>query len=169
MNGIYLYGKYLIFKTFSAWFNSSILINFIKVALVYVWALFIGIHSYIFCILALIIIDVFFGIKASLKQGKPYKTRILRKGLLGVILIAFILDTVLQNGIQFSQYYVTFIGSAMISFYEASSIVEKLIIIYPEIPFLKRLARLLNVLDREVEKKTTALITDGEVIQEEEK
>jgi phage-related holin len=173
MNGIYLYGKYLILKTFSAWFNSSILINFIKVALVYLWALFIGIHSYIFCILALIIIDVVFGIKASLKQGKPYKTRILRKGLLekfvlyfGVILIAFILDTVLQNGIQFSQYYVTFIGSAMISFYEASSIVEKLIIIYPEVPFLKRLARLLNVLDTEVEKKTTALITDGEVIQE---
>lgn len=176
MKGMFLYGKYLILKTINAWANSSVVLNSIKLGLVYVWAIFIGIHSYVYCILALIIIDVYFGIKASLKQGEPYKTRILRKGLLEkfvlyffVLLIAFILDTVLQHGIEYSKYYIAFIASAMISFYEASSIVEKLIIIYPDVPFLKRLARLLNVLDTEVEKKTTAIITDAPVKEEEEK
>jgi len=174
MKEMLLYGKMLIGKSIFVWLKQSAIANYLKLAIVYVWALFIGIHSYIYCILTLILIDVVFGIKASLKQGKPYRTRILRKGLLEkfvlyffVILVAFIVETVVKQGIEYDRYYIVFIAASMISFYEAGSIIEKLIILYPQFPFLKRLGGLLNVLDTEVEKKTTAIIMDGEAKEDE--
>ena len=102
------------------------------------------------------------GIKASLKRGEPYQSKKLWRGLLQrsflytALVVSFImLDVVCQHAIyNYGKYYIAAFACTLIAFYEASSIVEKLIQIFPNVPFLKRIGTTLNLLDKKYEDST---------------
>lgn len=115
------------------------------------WLFFAGIHSYIFCILALTILDVVTGIIASIKKGNKFKSRILRKGLIEKVLLylvllisVFILELVIKTAINYTAFYMVLVATVCICTYELSSILENLYVIRPDMKFIKRLIKLSN-------------------------
>ncbi len=115
------------------------------------WMHFVGIHSYIYAVIALTVIDVATGIIASIKKGEKFKSRILRKGLIEkvclyliIMVSTFILESVIRTGIELETYWLVMVATTLISTYEFSSIVENLLVINPNLTFLKRLQKISN-------------------------
>ncbi len=120
-------------------------------ALAAVWFFFAGIHTYIYAVLALTIIDVITGLLAAHKRGEAITSRKLRKGLLEkfalylVILISiFTLDVVLKSILPVESFYLSAIVTFLISTYECTSILENVLVINPNIPFIKPLVKVFN-------------------------
>lgn len=114
-----------------------------------VWLMLGGVHTYLYTIVALTVIDVITGVWKSLRQGEPFTSRKLRKGLLekvGLYLLllvsVFILDNLLMGVIGHSTGYFAFIITFLISCYELTSIAENLSVLMPQIPFLRGLVRI---------------------------
>lgn len=114
-----------------------------------IWLMMGGVHTYLYTIVALTVIDVITGVWKSLRQGEPFTSRKLRKGLLekvGLYLLllvsVFILDKLLMGVIGHSTGYFAFIITFLISCYELTSIAENLSVLMPQIPFLRGLVRI---------------------------
>lgn len=127
--------------------------NNILKAIIASWLFFAGIHTYIYCVLALVFIDVITGIIASLKKGEEFKSRILRKGLVEKVILynllmisVFVLEIVIKTAFDYSAFYLVLIATVCITTYEISSIMENILIIRPELGFIKRLITLTNKL-----------------------
>ena len=110
-----------------------------------------GIHVYMYMVGALVLIDVATGLYASLKRGEGFSSRKLRKGLLEklalylVLMIAVCLtEKLTMTVLGFHTFYLTWLVSTLICFYEVSSVCENLVSIRPDIPFLSGLVRLFN-------------------------
>lgn len=130
--------------------NSPFLIKVAKLA-VAAWMFFAGIHVYFYCILVLTTIDVVTGVAASIKKGEPFKSKILRKGLIekGILynvlmLSVFALEMIIKTAVEYKAFYLVLISSMMIGTYELSSIVENLILINPNLSFLKSILKMSN-------------------------
>lgn len=146
------------------WLNSTAL-GFITKFIVSGWLLFIGVHVYFYYVIALMFIDVFTGIWASRVAGDAFQSKKLRKGLLEkfalyVILIisVFILELILKKILSYNEFYGVALLAIFISTYEISSIIEKVLIINPNLTFLNKVARILNLLDNRLEKKAEKTI-----------
>jgi len=111
------------------------------------WLFFVGIHSYIYAIMALSVIDVIIGIIAARKKGEAISSRKLRKGLLEktalymfLLISVFVMDKLMASVLG-SGHYFSFIVTVLICSYEVTSIIENLSILNPNIPFLSGLVR----------------------------
>ena len=132
--------------------NSTTANNILK-AIIAGWLFFAGIHTYIYCVLALVIIDVITGIIASLKKGEEFKSRILRKGLIEKVILynllmisVFVLEIVIKTAFNYSAFYLVLIATVCITTYELSSIMENILVIKPELGFIRKLITLTNKL-----------------------
>ena len=144
------YAVEIIKKITSTLINTSFWNNALKFILA-CWLYFAGIHTYIYCILALTVIDVTTGIFASLKRGEKFKSRILRKGLVEKVLLynlmlisIFILELIIKTGFNYSTFYLVLVATVCIATYEISSILENVLTIRPELSFINRLIKLTN-------------------------
>ena len=137
-------------KLVNQFFHSTIWSNLIK-AVIASWLFFAGIHTYIYCVLGLVLIDVVTGIIASLKKGNKFKSRILRKGLIEKVILynllmisVFILEIVIKTAVNYSAFYMVLIATVLISTYELSSILENILVINPNLSFISKLINLSN-------------------------
>ncbi|MDO9374553.1 MAG: phage holin family protein [Ferruginibacter sp.] len=110
---------------------------------------FAGIHVYLYCVFILVIFDVITGIKASMTKGEKFTSRFLKKGLLEklalyliLILAAFFLELVLKSMYQWDKNFIAFLVTMLISTYEMVSICENILIINPNLEFLKGIIKL---------------------------
>ncbi|RZK45997.1 MAG: hypothetical protein EOO97_00030 [Pedobacter sp.] len=110
-----------------------------------------GIHIYLMLVGALVLIDVTTGLYASLKRGEGFSSRKLRKGLLEklalylVLMVAVCLtEKLTMTVLGFKTFYLTWLVSTLICFYECSSVAENLVSIRPDIPFLSGLVKIFN-------------------------
>jgi toxin secretion/phage lysis holin len=117
--------------------------------LIAVWFFFVGIHTYIYTILVLVLIDAVTGVVKAAKLGEGFKSRKLRKGLLEklavylVLLVSvFFLDRLTQSVLNHGGNYFAFFITFLITCYEVSSILENLNSIKPGLPFLSGLVRI---------------------------
>ncbi|GAA4326307.1 phage holin family protein [Flaviaesturariibacter amylovorans] len=120
-------------------------------AMIAIWIFFAGIHSYVYIITALTIIDVVTGLMKAVRISDPITSRKLRKGLLEklciylILLISvFFIDTLMAPII--AGYYLSFVITVLIAFYELTSVSENLSVLMPQIPFLKGLVRIFRKL-----------------------
>ncbi|WPQ65506.1 phage holin family protein [Chitinophaga sancti] len=159
---MYPYALTIIRKIIDNTIHASLWNNILKI-LIAVWLFFAGIHTYIYCIIALTILDIATGIPASMKKGVPFKSRILRKGLIEkvvlylIMLIAvFILELVVKTAIEYDSFYMVLVVTMCISTYELTSILENIAILRPELPFISRLIKLSN----KIQEKTLDIAED---------
>lgn len=131
-----------IFTTISA---SPLYVNFIKFLLSF-WLFFAGIKIYFAYIFCLILIDVATGIPAALKRKEKFTSRILKRGLLQKTALYFILmltfffvEKIVMSAIIYSNHYLVMVITLLISFYESVSIMENVLVLNPQLGFLKRL------------------------------
>lgn len=127
--------------------------NNILKAVIGSWLFFAGIHTYIYCVLALVVIDVVTGIIASIKKGEEFRSRILRKGLVEKVILynllmisVFVLEIVIKTAFNYSTFYLVLIATVCITTYELSSIMENILVIKPELGFVRKLINLINKL-----------------------
>jgi len=156
MKDLFLYGKFLVGQLLASITPGNIYGWILKVGLL-VWGLFShDIHLLVIITLCLTIIDTVTGVFASLKQGIKFKvSRLLRKGLLEKLLIynllilsVWLLAKVLVIAFALSEIYIVAIIVILIDCYELSSIIEKLQILAPNLPFLKVLDGLVASLQK---------------------
>ncbi|RYF96301.1 MAG: hypothetical protein EOO00_03045 [Chitinophagaceae bacterium] len=133
---------------FASFTKSTFATKLIDFAL-FIWLLTAGIRAYIFAVMVLTVIDVITGIIASVKKGEPFKSRVLRKGLLEKVLIynllmvsVFILEYIIKKAIGYDNYWLVLMTTTLIGTYELSSIFENLYVINPNLTFLKSLIKL---------------------------
>ncbi len=124
-------------------------------ALIAVWFFFSGIHLFIFAIFSLTILDVVTGVTAAYKRKEPITSRKLRTGLLEkfllymvLLLAVFTLDIVMKHIIPIDAYYLSGLISFLISTYEVTSIMENVLTINPNMPFISSLVRVFQTMNQ---------------------
>lgn len=144
----FTYARTILLNIFTSFIKSPITTKLIDLA-IFIWLLFAGIHTYIYATMALTIIDVITGITASIKKGEPFKSRILRKGLIEKVVIynllmvsVFVLEYIIRKAIGYDNYWLVLLTTTLIGTYELSSIFENLFVINPNLVFLKSLIKL---------------------------
>ncbi|SFW53147.1 phage holin family protein [Chitinophaga sancti] len=159
---MYPYALTIIRKIIDNTIRASLWNNVLKL-LVAIWLFFAGIHTYIYCIIALTFMDVATGIPASMKKGELFKSRILRKGLIEkialylIMLIAvFILELVVKSAFKYESFYMVLVVTMCVSTYELTSILENIAVLRPELPFISRLIKLSN----KIQEKTLDIAED---------
>lgn len=142
------YAEKLITGIYKSFVDAPFWSNVIKF-LLFCWLFFQGIHTYIYCILALVMIDVVTGIYASRNKKEAFKSRRLRRGLIEKVVIynlllisVFVLELVIKTGIPYETFYMVLFSTILICTYEITSILENLLCIQPNLKFIKRLIRL---------------------------
>lgn len=152
MKEIINYGKRLAIDIFTSFAESPVLGKCVK-ALIFIWVLFAGIHIYLYSIITLTILDVVTGIIASVKKGEPFKSKILRKGLIEKVILynilivsVFALEYVIKSALGYDTYWLVMLATMLIGTYELSSIMENLLVISPNLVFIKSLIRLTDKL-----------------------
>lgn len=157
------YYKYLLNSIFS--FNNI----FIK-SLVALWLYFSGIHIYVVAIACLLLIDVITGIFASRKNGIPFTSRLLKKGLieklalyLVILVAAFLLEIIFKTVFTWESYFIVFFVSVLISTYELISIFENVHTIDPSLTFLKSLINLSHKLHKRAIKVAEEKVDDSTI------
>lgn len=150
MKPIIQYSGTTLLNILSNFKNSPLISKIIKLILAG-WMMFAGIHVYFYGILALTIIDVITGVMASIKKGEPFKSKILRKGLIekGILynllmISVFVLEMILKTAFEYKAFYMVMIAAMLIGTYELSSIVENLMVINPRLNFLKNILNMSN-------------------------
>lgn len=119
-----------------------------------IWALliyFAGIKVYIITVFVLTFIDVITGTIAAIKRGEPFKSKILKKGLIEkfflyvlVLIAVFVFEGLTKQIINYSAYYFVFFASFLICSYELVSILENVVSINPNLTFIKPIINLVN-------------------------
>jgi hypothetical protein len=158
------YFKQTIVSIINKWLASPIIANIIKF-LLGVWAMIAGVHNFFYGITLLVVVDVISGILASLKKGEKFSSKKLRKGLLErfiiyntMLIIIWVIESMVKQSFSYDNWYVvTFVG-VMIGSYEISSIIENLVVINPEFAFLRKVSRVLNLLEDKAEQRVGAVM-----------
>jgi hypothetical protein len=150
MTSILLYSISIFKNVAASFFKAPLILKIIKLLIAF-WMFFAGIHVYFYYIVGLTIIDVITGVIASIKRGEPFKSKILRKGLIekGILynllmISVFFLEMILKTVISYDAFYLVLASAMMIGTYELSSIAENLIVINPRIAFLKSILKMSN-------------------------
>lgn len=166
----YPYIKYLLDKIFN--FFDNVVIK----AIISVWLFFSGIHSYIYAVFALIILDVATGIYASAKKGEKFTSEYLRKGLLEklalyliLLVSAFFLEMVFKSIYEWEKFFVVFFVTVLITTYEIVSIFENVQAINPRLTFLTSLIKLSKSTHNSAIKYAEKKIKDAELPSDDEK
>lgn len=152
------YAEKLITGIYKSFVDAPFWSNAVKF-LLFIWLFFQGIHTYIYCILALVMIDVITGIYASRIKKEAFKSRRLRKGLIEKVVIynlllisVFVLELVIKTGINYEAFYMVLFSTILICTYELTSIMENILVIDPSLKFIRKLIRLTKKIeDRAVE------------------
>lgn len=146
-------------KLVIAFHNSTLGGLFISV-LIWISSIFTPIYLNIIFIFSIIILDVLLGIMASLKKGEAFTSHRLKEGLIhkvafyGILLSSFLgFEYVLMNMFFYKTFYIIGAITAMIGFYELTSIIEKMIIIEPRIKVFHRILKFIKKTDEKVELK----------------
>lgn len=145
----YTYIKYLLHKIFTALSDNML----VKAALS-AWLFFAGIHIYLYAVGSLVVLDVVTGIYASIRNDKPFTSKYLKKGLLEkvalyliLMLAAFALEKVFKSIYPWDHFFVVFFVTVLITTYETVSVCENILIVNPNLVFLKSLITLSNKLN----------------------
>lgn len=161
MNELPLYCRVLFSRIWGRWVTSELMVNLGKLALGFLYSVIIGMYPYVLSITLLVVFDMIFGIKASMKRGEQFSTKKLKRGLLqriflytSLIVCFLMLDVVLHATYDYGKFYIAAIICTLISFYEVSSIMENLIEVYPNFPFLKKIGNVFNLLEKKYEDNT---------------
>lgn len=69
------------------------------------------------------------------------------------MLVALLLGNVFHSVLNVGGTYIAWVVTLLISAYETTSITENFVVIYPDVPFLKRISNLINkAADKQLEK-----------------
>lgn len=125
-----------VYKAFAAFFTG-------------IAAYYAGIQIYIFAIGFLVVADVFTGTWSSFKQGHKFSSKKLGKGLIQktvvyllIMATSFEIGKVLQSAISHETHWLSWILTLLILLYELTSIIENILVINPDLVFLKRFSGL---------------------------
>lgn len=169
MKEIGIYWKGILSHAGVSWINSPVIVDLIKTILGLLTAMWTGIGGLFVGVLILTVFDVIIGTRVSIKKGNSFSSRKFRKGLVEktilyalLFIVSYVLEGIIKTSIPYEQFYLVGFSAAIFGFYEASSIIEGLIYLYPEYPFLKRLGNYLHILDKKVEEKVTGMDGEGE-------
>lgn len=161
-----IYVWVLIGRVWHKWVAVQFMINLGRATLGFIASVLMGMYPFALSISVLVMLDMFFGVKASLRRGEPFKSKKLWRGLLQraflytALIVTFImLDTLLQGVYDYGKFYVSIIVCTLIGFYEAGSILEKLVYLYPGYPFLKKIGNTLNLLEKQNDENTVNLVS----------
>ncbi|MBC7425841.1 MAG: phage holin family protein [Bacteroidia bacterium] len=164
----FYYYKYLLSKIFLSIFDYRI----VKAALA-AWLFFTGIHTYLYAVAAVIILDVLTGIYAATRKGQTFTSKVLKKGLLEKTILYIILlgaslsmEMVLKSMFGWEHYYVVFFVTVLITSYECVSIFENIFKINPNLQFLQSLIGLSNRINRTAIKYAEGKIDSVTVVVE---
>ena len=119
-----------------------------------------SLYVFMFSALILTMIDTHQGIKASQKLGIKYDSKLRRKGLVEkaqiymlLVLIALLVDFPLKRFYDLGDLYIAMTVSFFMVLYEATSIVEKLKIRFPDNKLIHLLSRIFMIVLEEAEQK----------------
>lgn len=161
------YWRDVIFRAIEQWFSSPIIVNFLKVLLGAVVTMIGGIGGTFFSVIFLMILDVILGATTAVRSGKPFRSKIFRKGLLEKFLLymlifisCYIVEDIVKHSIDYQAFYFVGLTATLISFYELSSILEHLATLYPRSHIVKKLAKWLNIWQEKIDDKGKHLFDD---------
>lgn len=169
------YCKFILLNVFDTWFKHPIWLNVVKI-LLGAWTMLAGIHNFLFGITFLIVVDVVTGIIASLKEGKPFNSKKLRKGLLErfliyntLILVIWVMEKMVKESFEYDSFYAVMLVCVFIASYECSSLLENMLRINPNYTFLNKVGRILNLFEETAENRLKKGLgveeKDGEVTE----
>lgn len=146
----YSYAKYILLGLFNTFSRITHDVKaFLVGAVTAIGVYYAGIQIYLVAIGALVVADVITGIWASFKQGERFSSKKLGRGLIQKTVIyliimatSFEIGKVIQSAIGNETYWLTWILTLLILLYELSSVVENIVIINPDMVFLKRFSGL---------------------------
>lgn len=145
-------------KNFTTYYSKSTPFGFLFQFLLFLTTIFSPIYLNIIFIFCVLIADVVLGVAVSIKKGVKFESRKLKKGLVhklafyGIIIVSFLgLELVLMKMLQYKTYYIIGVITTMIGFYELTSIVEKMMIIEPNIKVFGRLLKWIKKTDEKIE------------------
>lgn len=156
-----IYASVLFDRILTMWESDTWLHNLIKVAVAWLFTLWLDVYVYISIVMFLSVADVLTGLRKALKDGKPFSSKKLRRGLIerlvlftSLFVLMLCMDNLIRGMYDYGKYYITQFVCVIIGFYELSSIIENLIAIHPKFTFLKKIARFLNLLETKHEERT---------------
>lgn len=152
---------------------------------------FAGIEVYVIAIGALVVADVITGIWASFKRDELFSSKKLGRGLIQktalyslIMASSFVIGKVINSALPVTTYWMTWVLTLLILLYELSSVIENIVVINPDMVFLRRFSGLFekivdkqeqnieNILGASPAKEEAAVAkapAEEETIQEEEK
>lgn len=124
-----------------------------------------GIMVYLIAIGVLVVADIITGVWAAFKLGEKFSSKKLGKGLIqksAVYLIimaaSFEIGKVMQTAIAHETMWLAFVLTTLILLYELTSIIENIVVINPDMYFLRRFSGLFEkVVNRQMENAETVL------------
>lgn len=167
IEGIVTYAEILFSRITGKWLATPFFSNSLRVTGSFLLMILTSIRVYLVAIAILIIMDMLSGIGASLKNGEKFDSGKIKKGLLerivlygSLIIITLAIDSMVRGTWDYGSYYVTMFSCTVIGFYEAGSCIENLITLYPQYTFLKKIANMLNLLEKTYEKNTVGKVQE---------
>lgn len=168
MNEVVKTGKDLVMSMGSWWESHPLWYNVLSGLGIFFTALWGEVSVFIFSMLVLTFLDTHFGIKASHKKGIKFNSKLRRKGILDkwviyltIITLTLLVDSMALEIYDFGRHYLTVVMLLFAGLYEATSIVEKLKIIYPESRLINRLGRLFMLFESDLDGKLDKVFEDS--------
>ena len=138
--------------------NSPAVVAVVTVVGAFVAELWLNAYSVVIGVCALAIIDTHVAIKASIKNGGKYESYKIKQGLLNkikiyltIFILAIIFDILTRKIYDYQSFYVVFLSAFIIGLYEIGSILENMVLLFPNSEVVKLLSKYLNLTKKKVD------------------
>lgn len=154
------HAKFLLADIIEWYLSHPFWYKIITAFIIFIAALWGEISVFIYSMFILTFLDTHYGIKASHKLGIKFDSKKRRKGLLDksiiymtVLIMTLIIDSMALSIYDFGKHYLTSVLLLFAGLYEATSIVEKLKVLYPESRLIKQMGKIFMLFETNLEKK----------------